>query len=391
MPLFEEKVAEGFKAAGERMNTIESGVKETQAALKALMNQIKLLSGAFRSGELTDGRPYKAFWPSEEHAKAFGELILSVLGRKGMAEGTASSGGVLMPTELSDRIIQKLGQYGKYRGNTTIVPIGSGKAIVPKVESDLTVYCPGQGNEIDASDMGFSQVTLVPETLCCLAKVSNELVEDAIIAIGEILGISITRSMAKKEDEIGFSGDGTEAYFGMLGIIGALLKVDATIANIKGIQVGSGNTWAELILQDFEDTAGILPSDADDGAAWYCTKKFFHKVMRKLLQGGAIPDVSSILTRERLRYFLGYPVNFVSPSCMPVTEANNQICAILGDLQLGSFLGERRILTIEQSRDVYFANNQVGVRGTERIDINAYGVGDTSEAGAIVALATAGS
>ena len=86
---------------------------------------------------------------------------------------------------------------------------------------------------------------------------------------------------------------------------------------------------------------------------------------------------------------MGYPVEFVS--AMPSLEADSQICALLGDLQLGAFLGERKQITIAKSTDVFFANDQLGVRGTERISINAYGVGDTSEAGPIVGLITAAS
>jgi len=76
---------------------------------------------------------------------------------------------------------------------------------------------------------------------------------------------------------------------------------------------------------------------------------------------------------------------------MPYVEANSQICALLGDLQMGAFLGERRTITIEQSKDVYFANYQTGIRGVERVDINAFGVGDTTNPGAIVGLITAAS
>jgi HK97 family phage major capsid protein len=71
------------------------------------------------------------------------------------------------------------------------------------------------------------------------------------------------------------------------------------------------------------------------------------------------------------------------------SEANSQICALLGDLTLGSYLGQRKAMTIDRSSDVYFANDQIGFRGIERIDINAYGVGDTTEAGPIVGLITA--
>jgi HK97 family phage major capsid protein len=83
-----------------------------------------------------------------------------------------------------------MGVYGKFRKNAMVLPITSDKAIVPRVTSDLTVYAPGEGQTITASDIGFDQVRLNVIKLACLCAVSNELNEDAIIGVGEIVGIS---------------------------------------------------------------------------------------------------------------------------------------------------------------------------------------------------------
>jgi len=217
--------------------------------------------------------------------------------------------------------------------------------------------------------------------------VSSELEEDSLIAIGEILGLSMARSLAKKEDAIGFVGDGTSTYFGMTGIVGALLGVDETIGNIQGLKVGSGNAYAELALADFEGVVSILPSDADDNARWFMNKKFYYSVVYPLARAAGVANIFEILSDRKARYLYGYEVEFVA--AMPYVEANSQICAILGDLQLGAFLSERRQLEIARSDQVHFVNDQIGYRGIERIDINAFGVGDTSEAGPIVGLITA--
>jgi len=239
------------------------------------------------------------------------------------------------------------------------------------------------------SDMAFSQVGLTMKKLGCLAKVSSELEEDSVLTIGEIVGLSMSRSMAKKEDEIAFVGDGTATYFGMTGIAPALRKVDAVIANIKGLKVGTGNLWSELTLDDFDDTVAIMPDDADDGAKWYVHRQFYFSVMHALAIAAGVANFLDIISPNRQRYFLGYPVEFVA--AMPSVQGDSQICALLGDLTLGSYLGQRKAMTIDRSSDVYFANDQVGFRGIERIDINAYGVGDTTEAGPIVGLITAAS
>jgi len=389
----EEKtnISEGFKAAGERITGLEEDTKsafqELKAATDALARQAKMYGKAFMSGYTESGKEYRRFWPTDAEAKAFGELFLQAAGQKALGEGTQTGGGVLVPDELLARIIDKLGVYGKFRRDATVIPMGSDRVTLPKVDADLTVYCPGEGGEITESDMSFSQVGMNAHKWCCLTKVSSELEEDSVIGLGEILGLSISRSLAKKEDEVGFLGDGTSTYFGMTGIVGALLGVDATIGSIKGLQVGSGNAYSELALVDFEGAVSILPSEADEGAKWYMSKKFYYQVPYALARAAGVANIFEILSDRKARYLYGYPVEFVH--AMPSVEANSQICAILGDLQLGSFLGERRQLSIARSTDVYFANDQIGFRGTERIDICAFGVGDTTEAGPIVGLITA--
>jgi HK97 family phage major capsid protein len=152
------------------------------------------------------------------------------------------------------------------------------------------------------------------------------------------------------------------------------------------VVVGSGNKYSELILADFRKVIGVLPEDADDNAKWYMSKKFYFNVIYPLAEKAGVASIFEILSDRKERFLLGYPVEFVG--CMPSTEADNQICAILADLELGAYIGERRELEIARSDEVLFGNDLIAIRGTERIDINAYGVGDKAEPGAIVALAT---
>jgi len=387
-----EKVTEGFKAAGERIASIEEqtqlSFQEMKEAYKELAKQLRRYARSILDKSMQAGE-YQGFWSNDSQAKEFGSLVLALAGvqRKDMGTIENPLGGVLVPTELSRWIIQKLGLYGKFRRNSLVVQMGSGNQRIPRVTTDLTIYCPEQGGSITKSDVKVDMVNLNTRKFACLTVINRELDEDSIIGLGEIVGLSITRSMAKKEDEIGFMGDGTSAYFGMLGIVGALLKIDADPSSIPGLVVGSGNAYSELSLDDFTKVVGILPSDADEGAAWFMHKKFYYNVVYPLARTAGVANIFEILSDRKGRFLLGYPVEFVH--CMPFTEDDSQICAILGDLGLGSYLGERRTLEIARSDEVLFGNDQIAIRGTERIDVAAHGVGDTSEAGAIVGLVTA--
>ena len=382
-----DEIKGGFSAAGDRISGVENRMNETSAALDQLQKMIRKVGRAVVQREM-DGVEYHGFWPNEEMAKEFGQVIAGFLSRKtekGLTETT--SGGVLVPTDLASWIIQMLGKYGKFRRNATVVPLGSESTIVPAITSDLTIYCPGESTTITESEPTFRAISLVCRRWCALTAISSELEEDSLAGIGEIIGLSIARSIAKKEDEVGFLGDGTSTYFHMTGIIGALRAVNAVIANIAGLVVANGNTYAEIVMQNFLDVVSVLPPDCDDTAKWFCHKRFFYRVMWPLAALAGSANIFEILSDRKDRYFLGYPVEFVH--CMPFAEANNQICAILGDLQMGAYLGERRELRLDRSNEVYFAKDAIGFRGTQRIAVNAFGVGDTSDPGPIVGLITA--
>jgi HK97 family phage major capsid protein len=355
--------------------------------LNDLGQNIKAMYGHGRS-EFADTR---TLWPTMDMAKQFGELVLAAVGsrKKDMSSLVNADGGYLVPEQLASRIIQLLAVYGKFRRDAMVIQMPSGDLKVPMVASDLTVYCPGEGQEIDESDMGIGQARLTAKKWAVLTAISNELSEDGVIAVAEIVGQSMLRSMAKKEDEVGFCGDGGDQYFGMTGIIGALLAVDDVIANIAGLQVGSGAAYSALTLDDFEGVASLLPPELDDTAKWYMSKRFWYKVIMPLVRGAGVNDPSLLLRDRASRFFMEYPVEFVH--CMSGVGAANQVCALLGDLQMAAYLGERRQLVIEQSRDVLFKNDQTAIRATERIAVNAYGVGDETNPGAVVGLITAGS
>jgi len=394
-----------FGEAGERIAELERGQTEAGSMLCEMRKLLKAVSTSTRMASDRAGE-YKGFWQDDVQAREFGEFCLGVVSGKDMSRGGASdsrshamaqkamsgdqgeAGGYLLPTDMAAWIIQKIGRYGKFRADALVVEMGARKLPVPRVSEDLTVYAPGEGSDLTASDIKVGMVELDAITLGCFTSITRELDQDSMAGMGNIIGLSIARALAKKEDEIGFMGDGTEQYFGMTGIIGGLRGISDTISEIAGLHVGTGNAYSELAMADFEAVVGLLPSDADDDAVWYMSKKFFWNTVHPLaLTNGAGSDLWDLLAPTKARHFLGYPVKF--PHCMPSVAANSQICAILGDLQLGAYLGQRKAVEIATSEHVYFPSNRLAFRGLERIDVNAHGVGDTSEAGPIVGLITA--
>lgn len=441
MPVTLEQIEKAVEDLGKNMATKREVIglidkytaedKERQAALVTDLDQTKTLAEELkrfvdsmgaeirllkrtRFAALKDsGGNYRGAWDSAEQAKNFGMFILAtvggnenarkyleeqgielrfVTGEKAMGEGTQTGGGAIVPTEFIPNLIMLQEKYGVYRRNATVYPMASDSSVAPKLSAGLTVYCPGEGATITASDLTLGTVGLTAKMWCTLTAISAQLDEDSAIPLGELVGRQIAQAFAKKEDEVGFLGDGTSTYFGHTGITGALRGVDATIANIKSLVVAAGNAYSEITLANFDTVCGTLPDYADDeDAKWYAHRKFYYTVMLRLaLAAGGVNATEIIQGRgAREKTFLSYPVEF--SQVMPKAEGNSQICSVLGNLRQGAYLGDRRQLTIARSNEVYFATVQIGIRGTQRVAVTVHGVGNTTDAGPICGLIMAAS
>lgn len=310
-------------------------------------------------------------------------------------ESVNEEGGYLVPEEFGNDLIDLREMYGVFRRNAKIVPMGSDTRTDPRRTGGLTAYFVGEGAAITESDLGWDQVGLTAKKLAVLTRMSSEVSEDSIINLGDTVAGEIAYAFAEKEDQCGFNGDGTSTYGGITGVREKLKGLSGTIANIAGLQVGSGNAYSELTLADFEGVVARLPQYADtDRAAWFVHRSFYWNVMVKVMLASGGVTAAEIEDARRQR-FMGYRVEF--SQVMPKAEANDQVCALLGDLALGASFGDRRSTTLATSEHSRFAYDQIEIRGTERFDINVHSVGNASAtaadrvAGPIVGLITAGS
>jgi len=306
---------------------------------------------------------------------------------KAHSEGTNYLGGYLVPPEFSNDIIDLREQYGVARQVTRVVSMGSDTLSIPRRTGGLTAYFVGEATAITESSKSWDQVNLVARKLGVLSLWSSELNEDAMVNIGDDLAGEIAYAFANKEDQCFFNGDGTSTYGTITGVRQRLEDV-FTVSGGTGLTVGAGNAYSELTLANFHSVLASLPLYARTGAVWVASATFYDSVMTKLQTAAGGNTVVDIANGGQQR-FLGYPV--VLSQVMPTTEANSQICALLGNFRLGSTLGDRRMLTLALSSDYKFAEDQLAIRGTERFDINIHDVGATGTAGPIVGLITASS
>lgn len=312
-------------------------------------------------------------------------------------ESDATTGGhFLVPEEFSRDLIVLREQYGVVRRLFGMEPMASDVKNIPKRASGLTASFVGESSAGSESNMTWSNVQLVAKKVMTVARMSNELSADAVISIGDQLAGEIAYAFANKEDECGLNGTGASTYGGIVGARQALKTAagDPTTTSAGGIIVAAGNAYSEITLANFNSVVGILPAFADTpNATWVVHKSFYHSVMQRLEMAAGGAQAREIAEGNRGRpLFMGYPVTF--SQVMPSTEANSQVCALLGDFRLGAVMGDRSMLSIQFSEhasigsESVFERDQIAIRGTERFDMVVHGVGNTTTAGPIVGLQT---
>lgn len=304
--------------------------------------------------------------------------------RAALAGADNTLGGALVPDEFVASLIVLQEQYGTFRRKARRWPMASDRTIIPRLISGVTVYFPGENQEITESNVKFDNVALTARKMAALVKWPTELDEDSAIQLADLLAQQIAYAMAVKEDQCGFIGDGTSTYAGMVGLVTACTAATATI-----VTAAAGNTsFGTLDLADLEAMVGLLPEYPGIAPEWYISKAGWAASMMRLADAAGGVTAAEIEGQRRLS-FLGYPVNIVQ--CLNKTltaQTSTKGLCFFGDLGMAATMGTRRGFAVETTRERYFELDQLAIKGTERIDINVHDVGDTSHAGAVVMLAT---
>ncbi len=388
---------EQSKQAVEELRGVVTGFDERLKATQQYREDIDVLAEDLRKFTKqvlarveTPGGGYRGHFASREQARNFG---LAILGHccgaswareklaaegldfeKAMAEGSDIAGGFVVPDEMVPTVIRRIEVYGSFRRNILVVPMSRDHQTWPKRAGGLTVYCPGEGKAITASDITLGQVALTAKKWCTLTAISSELEEDAAIAVAELIIDEIGLAFAQKEDQCGFIGDATSTYFGITGVL--------QHADTANLACDSGDTTFAKACQwkYLSGVIGRVPTWAMVQALYFFYRDVFWQYVVGQVDSGGNPIVKFVTAGGEGRgaplqlggatpLLLGFPVELVD--CLPkiADDAVSTASWAFGSLYRSWMMGQRRGIEIAQSREVYFASDQVGIRATERIDI----------------------
>jgi HK97 family phage major capsid protein len=157
----------------------------------------------------------------------------------------------------------------------------------------------------------------------------------------------------------------------------------------------SNTSVAALDIDDYLKALAKVPRYAIGTSAFYMHPSVYHNSVQRMMlssgtQGsGTIGALSGGNTAANLAQgtpntFLGLPVVWVLK--MDPTPTTGEIAAYVGDLSLSSIMATKSDMQVASSTDRYFEADQTAFRAIQRLDINHHSLGDTSDAGPVVAL-----
>ena len=298
--------------------------------------------------------------------------------RNAMSTGDNTLGGFLVPEPMEAAIIELREQFGVARQNSRVWPMTDSVTIVPKLAGEVTGYYVGEGSTITASDMTVQQVKLDAKKLAAMVVVSSELSEDSVISVAEMVSRSVAYTMAVKEDEALFLGDGTSTYGGIVGLAGALAAGSLVTAT-------SNQTFSALTFANFESVVGACKMYSGIQPRWYISNAGWSASMQRLANaagGVTMAEIAGGMSRS----FLGYPVVVSQVLESRLTGTTGLRACYFGDLSMGSYLGTRRGIAIALDSSRYFELDQVAIKATQRFDINVHDRGTASASGGLIGL-----
>lgn len=332
------------------------------------------------------GQWFRASFLGDARAAQWVRDNQDVIGPQAVMSGSVNTqGGILVPSVLSNVIIDLRETYGVFRQNVRSVPMSSDSIVMPRRTGGLTAYFVADTDATTESTKSFDGVELRAKEVAALTRYPMSLAEDAIINLADDLANELAYAFALKEDQCGFVGDGTSTYGG---IYGAAVKINNGSYAGSISTAASGHTGFEtLTVSDFAGAVAKLPDFARPGAKWYVSSAGFATSMQSLMYaagGNTVDNVAGGTSRS----FLGYPVVISQVLNSTLGADVSKIKVLFGDLGLAAKMGSRKEIEVMADRSRFFEYRQIAIQGVERFDINVHDLGDASNAGPLVALKT---
>lgn len=322
------------------------------------------------------------------------------LTQKGYTLLTTAAGSALVPEGYDADLHQLLLAYGVARRSARVVPMTTETISRPKATGDLTMYYPADGSAGTESSKTWSNVQMRAKEGMVIVKASRALLQDSAINLADDAGRDIIRCAGKQEDNTLFNSNGSGATNGYIPqTSGILFQIGAggASASTAWVQTTETSTNSRVYKSTATTPLGVTVADLTALMAtpgnfvgrqmmWHCTKQVAAATFFRLAAsvGGIQPmQIEGLGT---LNSFLGAPIMENNVMSTSLATGSNRQLIVYGDLSLAADFGDRMGLTTEISEQRYWDENNIGIKGTIRHDINVHSLGATGTAGPVAVL-----
>lgn len=296
------------------------------------------------------------------HVEDSDTLVAKALDNLGMQQRAAlTTSDIPLPQAYSSEVVELVWMYGQARKYGTVYPLGAGTVNLPKLKTSPAFGFMDMSTAIPEKSPQFENETFTAEKAGGIIRIPSELDVDSIVPLGEFLARYIAREMAKFEDVVYFTADGTSTYKSMKGMTKAALDAGNNVTLTTGNVAPSDITLADLRLMRSK-----ISTAAYGQAAYY-----MNATMEALLVtfNSATNSQVYIPNSSRGPTLDGFPIRWVD--VLPVydeSEHLDQLQACFGAAEY-HWLGTRGEVRIDTSSEVYFASDQLAVRALERFKV----------------------
>lgn len=278
-----------------------------------------------------------------------------VMSNKDMVEGRDADGGYLVQPEYRNTLLSLMEQYGIARQYCTVIPMSTTEMIMPKLTGGVQVYWIGENQTISETQPSFGEFRMTIKKLAALVPMSSELLNDASIAIANLLATLFAQALAKEEDRIVFVGK-TSANDPFNGVLYDPAVGTLTLPSTK---------------KAFTDITAANLAEATSGRSVYTTgaRFFMHRTIFNLVRqlqyttGEYIWGAPTMGNDEGLLW--GYPYTLVETMPSITDTGDGKEFIFFGNL-MHYYIGDRQQMTIARSEHVGFAQDKVYLRVLQR-------------------------
>jgi HK97 family phage major capsid protein len=282
--------------------------------------------------------------------------------------GGATPGSVLVRPEFSDMLIRNVEEYGVFRQEATIWPMGSDTVYIPRRSAGLSVYWEGEAEAGTETDPTFQLLGMTAKKMMSLHQHSSELSEDAAIPLAALLVQEFALAVATEEDRIGFNGNGnggnSPGFAGYIGVLGAPRNGDTDLSCQVATGAAGANLSSEITEAKLREMTGLLHTWARANAKWF-VHRTVHADLDGIQMGTSGGSVVKYQDNGSAR-IMGYPVRDTEACPAASDVAASEPALALGDLRRSWILGDRRQMEVETSEHYAFNTDQLTVRMKRR-------------------------